>query len=484
MSLNEFQAQQVMLVRALEQSRDNGGLWSAGDAKEATRATRELVGSQAPLDQFAARRAEFALAALRQRTPQAMPDLPAPRWPTIAGGLLVGGALLLGFVTDHFVAERRVNVVEYPLVGLILWNLLIFIAILWRRLAGLLAPHRKHGGMLTDLIARWQLRSIFSGFAGKQAPWLARFRREWLALAAPLNEARLALALHLAALCFALGALASLYVRGFFMEYRAVWESTFFAADSIHAIASVVLAPGALLLNVPVPDAAHIATLRIPGNPGEIASGWIHLYAASILAWIILPRGLLALANRFAVWRLRRAFPLPLQGSYFTTLRAMRSGSTPGVLVIPCRYELTPQIKSNLAKLLERALSLAVEIVIRQPVLADADAQAWSASLNSRGNDDPIAVLVIFNLTATAESEVHGRLLARIMKAVGNATPVIALVDTSSYPADDVERWRARCAQWRQVLDAIRCQPLFLDLANAEDADVLDSLAVRLNAQD
>src|SRR5690606_9830194 len=61
MLLTELQAQQITLVRVLEQTRDNGGLWTAGDAHEATRAARELVGRGAPFHVFVARRAQWAL---------------------------------------------------------------------------------------------------------------------------------------------------------------------------------------------------------------------------------------------------------------------------------------------------------------------------------------------------------------------------------------------------------------------------------------
>ena len=67
MSLTESQAQEITLIRVLEQTRDNGGLWSAGDAKEATRAATELLSTKAPFDQFVARRADCALAEIGKR---------------------------------------------------------------------------------------------------------------------------------------------------------------------------------------------------------------------------------------------------------------------------------------------------------------------------------------------------------------------------------------------------------------------------------
>ena len=66
-------------------------------------------------------------------------------------------------------------------------------------------------------------------------------RREWLTLSAPLMSARVAAILHAAAFAFALGAIASLYLRGIVFDYRAGWESTFLAAGEVHRILALVL---------------------------------------------------------------------------------------------------------------------------------------------------------------------------------------------------------------------------------------------------
>src|SRR3990167_132915 len=80
MPLTELQAQQIALVRVLEQTRDNAGVWT---------------------------------------------------------GLAVAlCALLAGFATDYLAAQPHIDIVERPLVLLIGWNLLVFawgaLAWLWR----------------------------------------------------------------------------------------------------------------------------------------------------------------------------------------------------------------------------------------------------------------------------------------------------------------------------------------------------------------
>lgn len=477
MSLTEAQALEITLVRVLEQTPDNGALWTAGDAREATRASMELVPAKAPLDQFVARRAGLALTEIRKRPASPGVHSEGPHWPTRAAWLIVILALMVGFATDHLAADRRINIVEYPLVLLILWNLLIFSVMFMRWLVRIVFPG-KPGSVLGDMAGDWRLRGVLTGEERQIKQWLSRFKKEWSTLSATLNRVRIEVLLHAAALFFATGALASLYVRGFFKEYRAGWESTFFSADSIHAIASFVLTPGALLLNMQIPDVQHIATLRLPEGTGEIARDWIHLYAGSILLWIILPRLLLTLSSALSLWRLRRAFPLPMQGIYFTTLRAIRRGGHASVVVIPFRYELTEQIRSNLSRLLERNYGLTVNTVIQQPVLMGENTGDWKAALTT---DEHIAVFVIFNLAATAEPDTHGKLLKKILSDVGGRTPVIPIIDTESHAEGNLERFRERCNQWRVVLDETRCKPVFIDLSKPESDDVLKTLESRLN---
>jgi hypothetical protein len=191
---------------------------------------------------------------------------------------------------------------------------------------------------------------------GEGRPWAAEFRQAWAALAAPLQAVRFRLAAHLAALLFALGAVGSFFARGVSEEYRAGWKTTytFVNGELLHAIVSVVLAPGAWLLNLPIPDAQHIDRLRMPGGAGEIAEPWIWLYGVSVLAWVAVPRLGLVLLNVLARWRLRRTFPLPLRAAYFITLRAVWRGQKIGVVVVPFRYVLSAEVRARLTTLLER----------------------------------------------------------------------------------------------------------------------------------
>ncbi len=469
MSLSESQAQQIMLVQALEQGRENGGLWSAGDAKEATRATMQRLGDKSPFDQFLARRAEWALALIGKRPGGEKVNLAAPRWPRVVAWVLLVVALVTGYATEHFVAGRELGIFAVPILGLILFNVLVYLLVFYGWISGLLRLGRPSAGLLTDLIGRCWLWPGFDGATGNLRPWMARFQKEWVSRSAALNLSRIKVALHAAAICFALGMLASFFLRGIDKEIVGRWETTFpwVTADRVHSVLSGAMGPGAAILGLEFPGVQRIEALRDKGEP---AATWFYLYAGAILSWIVLPRLGLALANRLAIWRLTRAFPLPLNSTYFTTLKAIRRGGKVDALAIPFRYELTPQIKNNLAHLLERVHGLAVDISIQQAVLVGEDTADWKAAL---GRDDHVSVFVIFNLTATAEPDTYARLLEKILNDVGGRAPVIPMVDTGSYPQQDEERLRQRCIQWCTVLDEVRCEPLFLNLTRSNDDEVL-----------
>ena len=481
MALTELQAKDVMLVRAIEQARDGNAFWSATDAKEATRATLDLVGPKASFDHFIARRAEWVLDAISKTKPEPVFNLAPRQWPMVAAWLLIVSAFVIGFATNHLAADSRVNIVEYPIVGLILWNVLVFVSILVSSISNLFRSTSSTGGLLTDVLGKWQLWGAIKSSSGKSSNWVDQFKSDWCTVAASLNRQRLALTLHTASMLFALGAMGSLYVRGFFKEYRAGWESTFFTADSIHAIANVVLAPGSILLNMPLPGVAHVASLRFPESSGEIARDWIHLYAGSLLVWIIIPRLLFVIVSVFLKWRHQHSFPLPIGNTYFASLRAIRTGNGINVVAIPFRYELTSQVKVDLSRLLECTHGLAVSISVQEPVLMGDDATDWKKAL---GNDRHIAVFVIFNLAATAESDAHGQLVKKILSGVNGRTPVIPIVDTGSYVDRDKDRFNERCNQWRCILDQVRCKPLFLNLNTPNSSDVQTALQNRLNEYD
>ena len=484
MTLTEHQAQQITLVRVLEQTQNNGAIWSAGDAHEATRAARDLVGAKASFAEFVARRAQWVLEEVSRRSPDRAIQLRQPRWPFVAAQVLAVFALASGFMTDllatNLMHPGQINVIELPMVLLIVWNLAFFGWFFVKWVARLFKRGKQPIGPVIELIGKWRASESL-GFGGKrQRPWADSFKHDWSQLSGPLDTARLKMAASLGSMMFTLGAVAHLIYRAAFDHYTAGWKTTLTSsidASAVHTIVSWVLAPGSYFLNRPIPDVRHIESLRMPPSLGEGAENWIWLYFASVLAWVVIPRLYLVALNGFVRWRMRRNFPLPMNGAYFTTLRAAWRGQRIGVSVVPFRYELSPALRGNLSTMLARIYGLAVDITIDQPVLMGTDGQDWKNPVKREGH---VAVIVIFNLAATAEADAHGAVLQALRKAIEDGTPVVPIVDTGAYRQDDAERFRQRCNQWSQILDKMKFKPLFLDLHRAA-ADDLKLLNDRLN---
>jgi|JI10StandDraft_1071094.scaffolds.fasta_scaffold01638_14 hypothetical protein len=485
MPLTEHQAQQITLVRVLEQTQNNGSVWSASDAKEATRAARDLAGDKASFAEFVARRAQWVLEEISRRTPeQALPLRPA-RWPMLGAQLLAVFALISGVLTDvlagFFLAPKTVHVVVLPLLFLFVWNVVFFVVFLVQWVLRFFRRTKHSTGPVVELLGRWRISESMGFRRTQRSAWAESFEHDWAQLAGPVNEARLKVAVNLASIFFTAGALGSLLVKSIVLRYTVGWETSHesFTAQFFYSIIAVIFKP-ADLVGMQVPDAQHIASLEMPPSSGEVAGNWFVLYLVSMLAWVVIPRLYLVALNAFARWRMCRNFPLPMNATYFTTLRAAWRGQRIGVSVVPFRYELSPALRSHLSTMLERIYGLAVDITVEPAVLMGDDATDWKKTVNREGH---VAVMVIFNLAATAEADAHGALLQALRKAIDNGTPVIPIVDTGAYHQDDPERFRQRCNQWRQTLDTLKFIPLFLDLHKAA-ADDLKLLNDRLNHDD
>jgi hypothetical protein len=176
--------------------------------------------------------------------------------------------------------------------------------------------------------------------AGQGTPG-TRFRAEWARVSAPLTARRVGRVLHLGAMAFALGAIAAPHPRA---------GAAFPGRLGKHLPRRQPGAPGpqpaprpaSSLTGLPIPDATHLETLRLPENQGENAAPWIHLFATTLVLTVVLPRAILALLSGFAARHLERHFPLPLTDSYFQGLQRSYTGQGAQLHLVPYSYELSP----------------------------------------------------------------------------------------------------------------------------------------------
>jgi hypothetical protein len=239
----------------------------------------------------------------------------------------------------------------------------------------------------------------------------------------------------------------------------------------------VVLAPGAWLTGIPIPDAAHIATIGGEGA-GERAASWIHLYAATLLLVVILPRLVLAAAAWIGERRRLRTFPIPLGDPYYQRLLHTWREGTARVAVLPYSFDLPAASREGLAKLMARVFDAGVDV-------------AWLPS--TRYGDDtmpelpppPLAgVAVAFSLAATPERENHGAFVeAQRTESAATRSPLIAIVDTTEFVdrfGGQPRRIAEREAAWRQLLEPLGVEPLFVRLVDPDLREAGVTLTDRL----
>lgn len=445
--MDEAAARDVLLVKAIETTDQSREVLSDDDRRHASRSARELAQWDAtekkqPLTPtlFLHRRAAQILARLTDRKPAAALFFRTPPWGRLAALTLPFAAFLFGVLADRIGDPHRVDLLSAPLLLMVVWNLLVY--------AGLLFWPLLPPGFRLHLPA-WRAPALPRR---RPPPWLAaalaQFGAEWLRLSAPLQAARMKRALHLSAAMLALGAAVSLYLRGILAQYRVGWESTFLDAAQVHGLLSLLFAPAMSLLRLPGFTLAEVQALQIPqAAPAVSGALWVHLYAATLLLLVILPR--LALAA--LAWRRERrlvaAFPLDLAHPYFSRLCA---GLTPDAAaclwVRPYSYRVSDSLRAGLAELARALLGEQAGLVL--------DASTDYGATPATGTPPPGALCAaLFSLSATPEPENHGDFLDQLQRA----GTVVALVDESGYlerlGPHAAGRAAERAALWRDFCE-------------------------------
>jgi hypothetical protein len=465
--MTEGGAREVLLVRAIETAGDSGAMWSDEDRAWATRAALEVAGTDAAPDAFVARRASLALERLRSRYPVLARALHAVTWRSWIAPALALAAFALGVAADQLGPSKYVNILAFPLLALIAWNLAVYVLVVLRGVWGLGSERGRGLGPIARLVARIG-RGATSAPAAKDAALstaLGAFFAGWARAAAPLTAARVGRCLHMAALALALGAIAGMYVRGLVLEYRAGWESTFVGAETAHEVLAFVLGPASALTGIPIADVPRLEGLRLgAGGTGENAAPWIHLYAATVALFVLAPRLLLALGTWFSERRLAARFPLALDEPYFARLTRQVGREAARVRIVPYSYQLPPQAVLGLQAIATRLLGTNVEMSVAANV-------AWGGEDTVPGDlvpAGPLAlVAVIFPLAATPEPENHGVFIEAITAQAAPSTPLVAILDEAGFRkrfAQQPARLEERRAAWRDLLATRRLEPIFADL--------------------
>lgn len=476
--MTETDARNVLLVRVFETSPPGEVPWSDEDRLWASRTAAQVVGETAAGEAYVAQRASLALGRLSERDRAARRASRYSAWRPWAGWAVPLVALAAGLLGDAIGPSQRINVLAPPLLALIAWNLLAYVSIAARALARAFG-RKPEPGRLGGMLVRG-VRSVSARRRGSGSTVMARFAAEWARASAALSGVRAARVLHVAAIAFAIGALAGMYFRGLVLEYRAGWESTFLDAEALRTILGIVLGPASSLGGIALPDAARLEAMRFPGSDGEPAGPWIHLYAITVLLFVVVPRALLAAYDRFVERRLSNRFPLPLGDSYFAALLREHSGQAAAVSVVPFNHAPAPQAALALREMLQAALGTKAVVSFEAPT-AYGDEESIAARIASASA--PAIAVALFSASATPEPETHGAFVDQLAAALPPGARLLAMVDESRFAArfggDDatsVRRRDERRLAWKRLLSARELQPLFVDLERGQVASSVHKL--------
>lgn len=493
----------ILLVKAIEEVDQAGTLMPLADRIAATREARRAAGDVAPpckvieqgklseaAKKMGVERSRILLGKIVARHPFVDTVLNLGVGFAWAGWVVVALGLVLGFALSALDGTRRINILAFPLLGVVLWNLAVYVATV---VNGLRAhstakqprqPRRLLPEALTSLGISFVARQVARAGAYNVplAEALRRFTKEWFEMARPLLVARATRLFHFSAVAVGIGLIAGLYVRGIAFDYLAGWESTFLDASSVRALLSVIYGPASFIAGISIPDVAYVETIRWKeGAGGEQAARWIHLLAATVALYVVLPRLVLALVGTLSIWRwLRRALLPASVTAYFRVAFGALAGGIDRALVtvIPYAYEPSAAARAGLRTLLPAALGESITLDARAPVRYGEEDE-FLQGLGNAGKPD--IVVLLFNLAATPEDENHGAMITGVRdgltaKRLGQ---LLVLVDEASYAsrmgADGGANARVpeRRHAWQKFVAARGIGACIVNLASAEGDVVL-----------
>jgi hypothetical protein len=483
--LNEINARQLLLVRAVESADTEEVVLRRDERQYATRTalaqTAATPNAQASHEKFLASRAALLFDRLKERYPQVEQACNAARWPAWLSWSLPVVAFALGLVTNELSTDRRVNIIAFPFLGMLAWNVIVYVVLI----IGALRPNRGAHARpsfidpVVQLIKRpTQSLKVAPDTSEPLPRGLSRFAVDWLYFSTPLAVHRTRGTLHLSAALFAIGILLGMYVRALGLEYRAGWESTFIDEYILHRVLSIVLGPASAITGIAIPDPVELRIIRWSATqPGDNAARWIHLYATTALVFIVVPRGAMWVWHAVRANRLRSDFALPLEADpYLRRLLMTLRGQGTVVRVLPYSYHASERVRQNLQTLLAAILSEKSQVDIA-PAIPYGGEDDYLASDALDDDQQAEHVVVLFNIAATPEKENHGALVDGLQnsKRQGKAVPQITiLLDESAYrqklarQGGAEERLRSRREAWQAMLNNHDARILFADLESGD----------------
>lgn len=451
------QAKIILLAKAVEESNDPHIKWTTADAEAASLRAAHTVGESADAVKLLTERAKVVLRTASERGANTTVSTKA-RLPQFFSPLFIVFAFVLGALTDRIASpEHIVNLLSPPYWGMILWNLVVYLALFCCAI-GII-------GTGTNRFAL-PLRSSLSAFVQKtsygtlrRSGFKSHFYSEWASFVAPLIRMNVARTLHFAALFFALGIIVSLLVRGFGTSYWAGWESTWLA-ESPESVKAFIDYTYGLIPSVgplpPMPDLAQIVEMRADRLPyletPVSAAPWLIRMMILMGAVVIVPRLIFACFDSWRMNRFKSQTTLSIESPYFENIlvQCAQDAVLGNLLIVTSSVNrpLRDQTTSILCKHWGTAEDSAVKTV-------DFDDEESSIPAIPSGPRKPI-ILVWFDGIETPEEEVHGAVIERLRQSYeSNGSAVFAaLLDMKEFAqrfASMPARIKERQEAWKSL---------------------------------
>ena len=466
-SLPADRVREIVLVRAFEEADPEGKLLPLQARRRATREAQDR-GAEEGLEMLSRRATALCRSIHEKYAGLELLDRLAPR-ARLFHPLVFVAALAFGLTLNALGPDRRINVLSLPLLAVVAWNLVVYVALvvsLFRRGGGRREP--KGAGPFAWLVApRRAWRRLTSGFEHEKllGSALRGFAASWWSAGAPLHRARIAAVFHAGSALVALGTVLGMYVRGLALQYHLTWESTFLEPPQVQALVSFVLAPADALLGLGT---------ELPAEGADApAAPWIHLYAVLALLVVIVPRALLALVQTLRASRFERALPLEVgKDSYFLRLLAAERGEGARARVLTYSYSLTKSASESLRAFL-------LDVLGNRAQVNAAETLEYGAEWGEVGQvpEQTSCLVLVFNAAQSPEQEVHGHFLegARAAQEKEDGS-VLVLVDESRYAErlGDDEDGERRASERRRAWERLCREAGFRSVSLPLDSNVRD----------
>ncbi len=475
----------ILLVEAVEATDRTGELLPLADREQATRTVVRSGTGAAARDARVLRllgaRADLLLGPLSRRYPVFREILERSRIPGWTGPLVLLLAFAAGVGLAALEGTRRINLLAFPFLGVIVWNFAVYLIVAAGALRGLArgqAAVRRAPGWFSRTIGR-RLAAAVERTASVHATLgevVARYVSSWGRIGGPLLAADGRRLLHVGAASLALGMLAGLYLRGIVFRYEAGWESTFLGPRAVRAILGFVYGPASMLSGIALPQTdTAVSALRWTedGAGGGDAAPWIHLVSVTLALYVIVPRLILAGLAWFEAWRRRRASALPgdLLDYARRVLGAAQAGQAQGaVTVLPYASAVSDEARAPLQRWLEGAFGQGATMNLR-PMVPYGEESGLGAALAPGAGTAAEGIVLLMSAAATPESENHGLAVAAARDSARGVRPQcelrVVLDESAMAQRFDAGRMAERRKLWQDFVHGYGVDAEFVDLRTA-----------------